>query len=166
MIATLVVGGLGVLGLLFIAHVGVSPPILSLSLFGLSEGAAVAVAAYAIMSNVPATQAGMAASIQEFAFEFGGAIGISLLGAVQVGVYAAFLVLPNIALPPSVHVSVDEALEVVETLPSEAGQLLSNAVHDAFDRAYLATLAIQAALLLGFAVRALLARSSARNPRE
>jgi MFS transporter, DHA2 family, multidrug resistance protein len=166
MIATLVVGGLGVLGLLLTAHVGVWPQILSLSLFGLSEGAAVAVAAYVIMSNVPAAKAGMAASIQEFAFEFGGAISISILGAVQAGVYAAFLVLPKVALPPSVHVSVDKALEVVETLPGEAGRLLSNAVHDAFDQAYLVTLAIQAALLLGFALRALLARSSARNAHD
>src|SRR5476649_2149106 len=96
----------------------------------------------------------------------GGAISISILGAVQAGVYAAFLVLPNVALPPSVHVSVDKALEAVETLPGEAGQLLSHAVHDAFDQAYLVTLAIQAALLLGFALRAVLARSSARNSHD
>lgn len=166
MIATLVAGGLGVLGLLFTARVGLWPQILSLSLFGLSEGAAVAVAAYAIMSKVPAAQAGMAASIEEFAFELGGAIGISLLGALQAGVYAAFLVLPNMALPPSVHVSIDQALEVVETLPGEAGQLLFDAVHDAFDQAYLVTLAIQAALLLGFALRAVLARSPARIAQE
>ena len=79
-------------------------------------------------------------------------------------------VLPNVALPPSVHESIDMALEVVETLPYEAGQLLSNAVHDAFDTAYLVTLAvtlaIQVVLLLGFAFRAPLLRSPAGNSRD
>lgn len=170
MIATLVVGGLGVLGLLLTARLGTWPQIVSLSMFGLSEGATVVVAAYVIMSSVQASQTGMAASIQEFAFEFGSAIGVSLMGAVQVGVYSAFLVLPNVALPPSVHESIDMALEVVETLPYEAGQLLSNAVHDAFDTAYLVTLAvtlaIQVVLLLGFAFRAPLLRSPAGNSRD
>ena len=62
------------------------------------------------------------------------------------------------------------AVGAAMTLPYEAGQLLSNAVHDAFDTAYLVTLAvtlaIQVVLLLGFAFRAPLLRSPAGNSRD
>jgi DHA2 family multidrug resistance protein-like MFS transporter len=158
---TLVAGGLGSLGMVFTAHAALWPQIVSLSLFGLSEGAAVAVAANAIMGYASAEKAGMAASIEEFSFELGGAIGIAVLAALQAGVYSAFLVLPNIALPPSVHVSIDQALEVVHLLRPEDGQLLHNAVDHAFDQAYYVTMYVQAAILLAFAVRAVFARRSA-----
>jgi DHA2 family multidrug resistance protein-like MFS transporter len=118
------------------------------------------------MGHASSEKAGMAASIEEFSFELGGAIGIAVLAALQSGVYAAFLVLPNIELPPSVHVSIDQALEVVHILPPESGRLLLTAVDDAFDQAYYVTLAFQAALLLGFALRALLARSSVKVAHE
>jgi MFS transporter, DHA2 family, multidrug resistance protein len=53
----------------------------------------------------------MAASLEEKAIEFGGTIGITVLGSVLAGVYATLLILSNGAvLPPAVHEGVDQAL--------------------------------------------------------
>src|SRR6516162_4931417 len=81
MAAALLVGGLAVAGLFLAADAGPMPQLLSLSVFGLGLGASIAVASNAIMSRAPAERAGMAASVEEVAFELGGAIGITILGS-------------------------------------------------------------------------------------
>jgi len=159
MAAALLVGGLAVAGLFLAADAGPMPQLLSLSVFGLGLGASIAVASNAIMSRAPAERAGMAASVEEVAFELGGAIGITILGSLLAGVYAAVLVLPA-GLPPSVREGIDRALRVAETLPAEAGHLLTEAVYAAFDAAYLSALALDAVLLVGVAVMAWRARAA------
>src|SRR5262249_57420008 len=116
-----------------------------------------------IMSRAPAERAGMAASVEEVAFELGGAIGITILGSLLAGVYSAVLVLPA-GLPPSVREGIDQALRVAETLPADAGHLLTEAVYAAFDAAYLAALAIAAALLVSLAVMAWRSRAAPPAP--
>src|SRR5262249_34049728 len=97
-------------------------------------------------------RAGMAASLEEVAFELGGAIGITVLGSLLAGVYSAILVLPQgLTLPPVVREGIDQALRVAEGLPADASRLLTAAVHQAFDVAYLSALAITALLLLAAA---------------
>ena len=97
----------------------------------------------------------MAASVEEVSFELGGAIGITILGSLLAGIYSAFLVLPQgLVLPPSVLQGIDHALRVAETLPADNGRLLTEAVHAAFDAAYLAALAVDAVLLLAAAFKA------------
>ena len=159
MAAALLLGGLAVAGLFLAADAGPMPQLLSLSVFGLGLGASIAVASNAIMSRAPAERAGMAASVEEVAFELGGAIGITILGSLLAGVYAAVLVLPA-GLPPSVREGIDRALRVAETLPAEAGHLLTEAVYAAFDAAYLSALALDAVLLVGVAVMAWRARAA------
>ena len=99
-----------------------------------------------------------AASVEEVAFELGGAIGITILGSLLAGVYSAVLVLPS-GLPPSVREGIDQALRVAETLPAEAGHLLTESVYAAFDAAYLSALALAAVLLVAVAVMARRARA-------
>ena len=159
MAAALLLGGLAVAGLFLAADAGPMPQLVSLSAFGLGLGASIAVASNAIMSRAPAERAGMAASVEEVAFELGGAIGITILGSLLAGVYAAVLVLPA-GLPPSVREGIDRALRVAETLPAEAGHLLTEAVYAAFDAAYLSALALDAVLLVGVAVMAWRARAA------
>jgi len=159
MAAALLLGGLAVAGLFLAADAGPMPQLVSLSAFGLGLGASIAVASNAIMSRAPAERAGMAASVEEVAFELGGAIGITILGSLLAGVYAAVLVLPA-GLPPSVREGIDQALRVAETLPAEAGHLLTEAVYAAFDAAYLSALALDAVLLVGVAVMAWRARAA------
>ena len=158
MAAALLLGGLAVAGLFLAADAGPMPQLVSLSVFGLGLGASIAVASNAIMSRAPAERAGMAASVEEVAFELGGAIGITILGSLLAGVYAAALVLPA-GLPPSVREGIDQALRVAETLPAEAGHLLTEAVYAAFDAAYLSALALDAVLLVAVAVMAWRARA-------
>jgi DHA2 family multidrug resistance protein-like MFS transporter len=115
------------------------------------------------MSEAPPERAGMAASIEEVAFELGGAIGITILGTLLAGVYSALFVIPKAAaVPASVRDSIDEALKVAETLPADVAKLLTQAVHGAFDTAYLVVLAVDAVALLAVAYMAWRASAAAR----
>ena len=108
MAAALLLGGTSVVGLLLVVDAGPRAQIVCLSAFGLGLGASMAVASHAIMSQAPVERAGMAASVEEVAFELGGAIGITVLGSLLAGVYSATLVLPKgLALPPSVREGID-----------------------------------------------------------
>jgi MFS transporter, DHA2 family, multidrug resistance protein len=165
MAAALLLGGLGEAGLLLSAHAGLAPQLLCLALFGLGVGAALAAGSHAIMSHAPADRAGMAASIEEVSIELGGAMGITLLGSILAGVYSAILVLPaGAVLPPAVREGIDQALAVAATLPADAARLLTQSAHQAFDGAYLAALAVNAALLAAVAVMAWRARAMPHPP--
>jgi len=154
-VGALLLGGMSVVGLLLVADAGAGAQIACLAIFGLGLGASMAVASHAIMSHAPVERAGMAASLEEVAFELGGAIGITVLGGLLAGVYSAILVLPQgLTLPPVVREGIDQALRVAEGLPADASRLLTAAVHQAFDVAYLSALAISALLLLAVAVAA------------
>jgi DHA2 family multidrug resistance protein-like MFS transporter len=163
MAEALVLGGLGEAGLFMAAHAGLVPQLLCLAVFGLGVGASLAAASDAIMSHAPAERAGMAASIEEVSIELGGAMGITLLGSILAGVYSAVLVLPSgAAFPPAVRDGIDQALAVAATLPADLARLLTQSAHQAFDGAYLAALAINAALLAAVAVMAWRARAVPR----
>jgi DHA2 family multidrug resistance protein-like MFS transporter len=160
--AALLLAGLGETGLFLAANAAPAPQLLCLSLFGLGVGASMAAASDAIMSHAPADRAGMAASLEEVAFELGGAIGITVMGSLLAGVYSAILVLPNgTVFPPAVREGIDQALIVAATLPADLAGRLTGSVHQAFDNAYLSALAINAALLIGLAVLSWRARAAA-----
>jgi DHA2 family multidrug resistance protein-like MFS transporter len=148
----LLLAGLAVVGLFFAADAGRTEQMICLLAFGLGLGASVAVASHSIMSEAPAERAGMAASVEEVAFELGGAIGITILGTLLAGVYAALLVVPaGLVLPPSAFTGIDQALKAAETLPAQAAGQWTKAVNGAFDTAYLTTLAIDALILIAVA---------------
>lgn len=54
--------------------------IITLMLVGLGLGGAMTLASTAIMTNTSDENSGMAASIEEVSFEFGGSLGIAVLG--------------------------------------------------------------------------------------
>jgi DHA2 family multidrug resistance protein-like MFS transporter len=165
MAAAMLLAALGEAGLLLAAHSGMAPQLLCLAIFGLGSGASVAAASEAIMSHAPPEHAGMAASIEEVAFELGGALGITVLGAILAGLYTVTLVVPaGPVFSPAVHEGIDQALAVAAALPADAGRLLTGAAHQAFDRAYLAAIAVNAALLLAVAVMAWRARTVPAHP--
>lgn len=158
----LLLGSLGVVGLYLSANAGAVPQLLCLGVFGLGVGASLAAASHAIMSHAPPERAGMAASIEEVSIELGGAIGITVLGSMLAGVYAAVFVLPGgAALSPQARDGIDQALVAAQTLPADAARLLIASAHHAFDTAYLAALVLNAVLLLAVAVMAWRARRSA-----
>jgi DHA2 family multidrug resistance protein-like MFS transporter len=144
----LLVGGLGLAGLFLSAHGGAVPQLLSLAAFGLGVGGSIAASSHAIMSHASADRAGMAASIEEVSIELGGAIGVTVLGSILVGVYPFVLVLPKLAsFPPDVYSGIDQALAVAQTLPADVARPLLLSARQAFDTAYLTALALSAALL-------------------
>jgi DHA2 family multidrug resistance protein-like MFS transporter len=137
-----------------------------MSIFGLGLGSSFSVASHTIMNEAPPERAGMAASIEEVAFELGGAICITILGTLLAGVYSALFVIPKgAAVPASALDSIDQALKAAETLPADAANLLTQAVHGAFDAAYLVTLAVDAVALLAVAYMAWRASTAARAHR-
>jgi DHA2 family multidrug resistance protein-like MFS transporter len=160
----LFLGGLGVVGLFLTALAGALPQLLAMSIFGLGLGSSFAVASHTIMNEAPPERAGMAASLEEVAFELGGAIGITILGTLLAGVYSALFVIPKgAAVPQSALEGIDQALRVAETLPADVAKLLSEAVHGAFDAAYLVTLAVDATALIAVAFMAWRASMAART---
>jgi DHA2 family multidrug resistance protein-like MFS transporter len=153
LIAALVIGGCGLAGLFLFAHAGAAPQLVSLAVFGLGVGAAIAGASHSIMSHASADRAGMAASIEEVSIELGGAIGVTVLGSILAGVYSLTLVLPEKTnYPPAVRSGIDQALAVAKTLPADAARPFVQSVHQAFDTAYFAALALGAALLFVLAI--------------
>jgi MFS transporter, DHA2 family, multidrug resistance protein len=152
--------------LLLTASAGSLPQLLAMSIFGLGLGSSFSVASHTIMNEAPPERAGMAASIEEVAFELGGAICITILGTLLAGVYSALFVIPKgAAVPASALDSIDQALKAAETLPADAANLLTQAVHGAFDAAYLVTLAVDAVALLAVAYMAWRASTAARAHR-
>ncbi|CAN5699618.1 MFS transporter [soil metagenome] len=156
----LLLGALGEACLLMTAQASLTLQLVCLATFGLGAGASLAAASGAIMSHAPVERAGMAASIEEVAIELGGAIGINVLGSILAGLYTATLVLPpGVMLPSTAREGIDQALAMAATLPADAARLLTGAVHRAFDRAYLAALAVNAVLLAAAGVMAWRART-------
>jgi MFS transporter, DHA2 family, multidrug resistance protein len=152
MAGALLLAGAAVAGLFFAANAGRTAQMICLAALGLGLGASVAVASHSIMSEAPAERAGMAASVEEVSFELGGAIGITILGSLLAGIYAALLVVPaGLVVPPSAFAGIDQALKAAESLPAPAAAQWTKAVHGAFDTAYLTTLTVDTVVLIAVA---------------
>ncbi|GAA1174368.1 MFS transporter [Nesterenkonia xinjiangensis] len=68
--------------------------VLGLLIMGVGLGGSISVASTAIMGNVPPRRAGMAASIEEVSYEFGGLVAVATLGSLLNFAYFRFLTLP------------------------------------------------------------------------
>lgn len=118
---------------------------------GAGLGAAMSVASSAIMGNVPPRRAGMAASLEEVSYEFGGLVGVATMGSLLTLVYTRSLTLPEAsgdwaAQPPAAALQSDEAAVVA-------------AAAESFDTAYLVVLiAVAVAIIAGALGAALLLR--------
>lgn len=82
-------------------------------------------------------KAGMAASIEEVAYEMGGASGIAIIGSMSALVYSLSMKIPSgLKVPAVVKDSLDEALLVAEGLPPQAAEALKEAGRTAFDHSF------------------------------
>ncbi len=129
-----------------------------MALTGMGMGAAISVASTAILNNVPPQRAGMASSVEEVAYEFGGLLAVALLGSLASAIYAASVAdVPG--LPEAARESFNQALHVART--TDTTRWLS-AASAAFDRGYqMVLLVISAMLLLGTVLTARLLRGRA-----
>ncbi|WP_150271267.1 MFS transporter [Paenibacillus tepidiphilus] len=162
--AGLLLGGFGIGFYLLQLNGAMSGQILGLTLFGAGLGAAMTTASHSIMSNAPAHKAGMAASIEEVAFEMGGASGTAIIGSFAGLLYTLSLKLPgDMQAPAQVYDSLDEALLAAEALPVAVADMLREAGRAAFDDAYVMVVSGAAILLvLGAAVIGWTSRRSSR----
>ena len=117
-----------------------------------------------ILTAAPPERAGAASAISETSFEFGGALGIAVLGSVVTAVYrtgmerAALDDLPLNAIAEAKD-TLGGAIAVVETLPGVRGAVLLETARDAFVHAFAvsagasALLAVAAALMAAVFLR-------------
>ncbi|WP_425574543.1 MFS transporter [Nesterenkonia halobia] len=122
-----------------------------LLVLGLGLGAAISVASTAIIGNVPRHRAGMAASLEEVSYEFGGLVAVAVLGSLLNAVYLHALERPDgadgVAAP-----SPAAAL-------SSSDPALVAAAAEAMDSAFLAVVvAVAVAMVLGAAATGWLLR--------
>ncbi|WMJ69325.1 MFS transporter [Stenotrophomonas sp. 24(2023)] len=147
----LISGGLG-LGAVGVAMVGLGFAdslgwvVAGMALTGLGMGAAISVASTAILNNVPPHRAGMASSVEEVSYEFGGLLAVALLGSLSAALYAAFL--PATAdIPAVAREGFTQAALAAQD--GGAGTWFGHAAA-AYDRAYqIVLLAIAAVLAAG-----------------
>ncbi|AIY08815.1 MFS transporter [Paenibacillus polymyxa] len=143
--------------------------ILGLALLGAGLGGGMTVASHSIMSYAPPHKAGMAASIEEVAYEIGGASGIAIIGSMSGLVYTLTMKIPaEFNFPANVKDSLDEALLVAEGLPAQASEMLKEAGRTAFEESFFAIIAgVTVFLVVASVVIALIgARSKQKESAE
>jgi MFS transporter, DHA2 family, multidrug resistance protein len=110
-----------------------------------------------IVGTAPPERAGAAAALSETSSEFGGALGIALLGAIGTIVYRSRLAdtVPAGVSPEAVEAArntLGAAVAVAGRLPDQLGAQLLDAAREAFSRSLKVTAAISAAISLVAAV--------------
>ncbi|MCX4905198.1 MFS transporter [Streptomyces sp. NBC_00878] len=105
------------------------------------------------LGAVPAEKAGTASSVLETGTEFGGALGMALLGSVGTAVYRHDI--PDTA-PDAAHETLGAALAVARHLPDRAGDALVTTAREAFTSGMQAAAIAGTVLMLGAAVLAAL----------
>ncbi|MGW1534197.1 MFS transporter [Streptomyces aureus] len=103
------------------------------------------------LGTVPLGNTGAAASLLETGAEFGGALGMAVLGSIGTAVYRHDV--PSGA-PAAARETLGGALAVAGRLPGDAGKALATAAREAFTNGMQAAAVAGAVLLLGAAVLA------------
>ena len=163
--AFVVAGGLALAGCGFalLTQVGAGPALATLVsgavVFALGLAPVYTLAADLIVGAAPARRAGAAAGISETSSEFGGALGIAVLGAVGTAVYRAQI---NGSLPAGVpsdaaqtaRDTLGAAVAVSDQLPGPAAAELVDAAREAFTQALQLAATISAAVAVGAGILA------------
>ncbi|MDO5082511.1 MAG: MFS transporter [Arachnia propionica] len=113
--------------------------VVGLVIAGAGLGATMSVASTAIVGNAPPSRAGMASSVEEVSYEFGGLIAIALLGSLLSLLYSARIQLPDGA-PASAGESIAKA-------QATGDATIIDAASAAFTSAHFAVLLVIAVVL-------------------
>jgi MFS transporter, DHA2 family, multidrug resistance protein len=125
--------------------------------FSLGIGPVFILATDLIMGTAPAERAGAASAISETGAEFGGALGIALLGTIGTAIYRSGVAdavpagLPS-AAKDAAGDTLGGALAVAESLPNGSGSVLIDAARDAFTQGLHVAAATGAVIAIGIAI--------------
>lgn len=141
---------IGVVGLAWVFKTSTGLLLLSfLFLIGFGLGAIFTTASTTVMLSASEEKAGMAASLEEVAYEIGSVLGVTFMGGLMSAVYTLKLSLPDdLAVSNKVYDSIDEALLVSEKLPLDSANRLINQANIAFDHAFLVVMIATIVVLL------------------
>ncbi|PBC61057.1 MFS transporter [Streptomyces sp. Tue6028] len=103
------------------------------------------------LGTVPIGNAGAASSLLETGAEFGGALGMAVLGSIGTAVYRHDM--PS-GVPAPAHETLGGALAVARQLPGDTGQALATAAREAFTHGMQAAAIAGTVVLLGAAALA------------
>ncbi|QIK84069.1 MFS transporter [Sanguibacter sp. HDW7] len=134
---------------------------LGLAVIGLGTGLSATLSTDAVVSSAPPARAGAASSIAETAYELGIALGIGVLGSLQVAMYRNGLQIPEGTAPEARAAMEDSLASAAGVLGPADGDLLAIAQH-AFTHGMQVTAYIAAGLLL---VAALIAWRTIPSPK-
>jgi MFS transporter, DHA2 family, multidrug resistance protein len=135
---------------------GVAPVVISLIIFSVGLTPMITLATGLIVGSAPPERSGSATGISETAAEFGGALGIAILGSIGIAVYRGALAdLPSGLSPEQADIARDTlggATAVAQQVPDRTGDALLNAAQGAFVQGLQVTAVTGAVLLAVLAV--------------
>lgn len=139
---------------------GIGYVVAALVVVSIGIGGVSAVVTDVILSAAPPERAGMASAMAETSAEFGGALGIAVLGSIGTAVYRSELTAtaPDALSPEKLEAArntLGGAVDTAATLPASTADALRNAAFDAFTREM--RIAAVACALLTAAAAALIA---------
>ncbi len=165
--ATLIAGGLliAAVGFGVLTQIDRASPLVvivtSSTIYSLGISPVIILATDIIVGSAPVERAGAASAISETSSELGGALGVAILGSIGTAVYRMRM---GAAMPNGVPFDAREiargtlggATAVAERLPGQLGAALLGTARDAFTQAFVATAAVNAAIILATAIAATL----------
>jgi MFS transporter, DHA2 family, multidrug resistance protein len=148
--------GLGILAQLD-ATSGLPVAVVGSIVFALGLGPVFILTTDLIVGTAPAERAGAASAISETGAEFGGALGIAVLGSIGAAVYRSNVAdaVPNAVPPEAADAARDtlgSALAVAQELPDRLGQGLAEAAQAAFTNGLQIAAGVSAVIAVGIAV--------------
>jgi MFS transporter, DHA2 family, multidrug resistance protein len=135
------------------ASTGVGLLVAAFVVFSLGLAPVFTLATDLVVGTAPPERAGAAAAISETSSEFGGALGIAVLGSIGTAVYRSEMAgaVPN-GLPPetteAARGTLGGAVSIAETLPAPAGMELLSAAHNAFSQSLELVAVVSSAIAL------------------
>jgi DHA2 family multidrug resistance protein-like MFS transporter len=121
-----------------------------------------------IVGLAPPERAGMAAALSETSTEFGGALGIAILGSIVTAVYRSVMASATLMGVPSAAAeaardTLGGAAAIAASLPEQTGAPLLAAARDAFTDAVVLTAMVSGALVVAAAIATAVVLSNERS---